>query len=208
MSTKMLTKRNGKLTVREFIWSKVREHQTFAIQDILLNAPKHHKLDGNKVRYYLNGWESAGNLSSIMTEKQHGVFGHKTYTLIKDTGIEPPRVDPKGKKITTGLGREQMWRTMRMTGQFTYQQLANLSSTDEVLVSEIDAKKFVESLHQAGYLRLVKKGHKEFGLALYQFKPAAWTGNKPPSIRKMNVVFDQNRHEIMYPKAEEIEGDY
>lgn len=202
------SKREGKLTVREFIWSKVREYKTFTIQDIMSNAPRKYKLDKNKVRYYLNGWENASNLSSVLVEKKRGNYGYKLYTLLKDTGVEPPLVDPKGKRMTSGLGREQMWRTMRITGQFTYRQLINLASTDEVSISEADAKKFTESLHQAGYLRLMRKGHKECGLAIYQFIPAMWTGNKPPSIRKMNVVFDQNRLEIVYPKKEEIKGDY
>lgn len=201
-------KKPGQLTVREYLWAKIREQQIFSAQQLITNAPKKYNLELDKARYYLNGWEKAGYLSSVITKTDSALIRYKTYTLEKDTGVNPPIVDPKGNKVTTGAGREQMWRTMRITGQFNYKQLAAIASTDEVTIAEGEAKSYVSLLYKAGYLKCVKAANNAGGLAVYILKPAAWTGAKPPMVKRMHVVFDQNKHQIMYPKPEEIEGDY
>lgn len=197
----------GKQTVREYLWGQVRLLKTFTTMDLAAAAPRYFNLELDKVRYYVNGWVKSGHLTSEVT-KVAGARQEKSYTLVKDTGIQPPRVDPKGRPVKTGLAREQMWRTMRMIGQFNYQQLAATASTDEVTVSSEDARKYVELLHKAHYLQCTKSANHSGGLALYMLKAAAWTGNKPPMIRRQHVVFDQNLHEIMWPKDEDIESEY
>lgn len=208
ITSKTPIKKAGKLTVREYLWSKIRQHQVFSTAQLIDKAPKHYKLDNDKASYYLKGWEKAGYLSSVITQTNNVLIRFKTYTLMKDTGTEPPRVDPKGQKITTGLGREQLWRTMRMIGQFNYKQLATIAATDEVIIAESEAKTYVSMLFKAGYLHCVQAAHNGGGLAVYILKSAAWTGNKPPMVKRQHIVFDQNNHEIVYPKLEEIEGDY
>lgn len=197
----------GKQTVREYLWSQVRALKTFTTMDLASGAPRHFNLELDKIRYYVNGWVKSGHITSEVT-KVAGARQEKSYTLVKDTGIQPPRVDPKGNPVKSGLAREQMWRTMRMIGQFTYQQLAATASTDEVVVSAEDARKYVELLHKANYLQCTTPANHAGGLAVYMLKPAAWTGNKPPMIKRTKVVFDQNLHEIVWPKNEDIESEY
>lgn len=209
MTQKVLIEKSGKLTVREWLWARIRNQQVFSLQDLILGAPRHFNLEVDKARYYLNGWEKAGYLTSkVTTPPNNQLIRFKTYTLAKDTGANPPLVDPKGNKLTTGLGREQMWRTMRIAGQFTYQQLAAIASTDEIVIAEAEAKSYVSMLHKAGYLKRVKAANNAGGLAVYILKPAAYTGAKPPMIKRQHIVFDQNRHEIVWPKNEDIESEY
>ncbi|WP_178860769.1 hypothetical protein [Thiomicrorhabdus cannonii] len=208
MTRRAEIKKSGTLTPREYIWGEIRKLKKFTLNDILDKAPKHYRLNIQKARHYLRGWERAGYLSSVFDVPVSGKKPPKIYTLEKDTGVNPPRVDINGNEYKKGMVREQMWRTMRMVGSFTAAQLAANATTDDVVITETTAKKFIHSLYQAGYLRLVKPGHKEYGTAEYQLKPAAWTGNKPPLVSHMNVVFDQNTNKVVWPKDEDIESEY
>lgn len=209
MSKRPSIKRAGKLTIREWIWSEIRDAKTVTTQQLIKKAPKHYKLDAGKARYYLNGWEKSGYLTVEQVQyRQQPPAYHYEYTLVKDTGVNPPRVDDKGKPVTTGMGREQMWRTLRIIGQFDYKQLAATASTDDIVIAESEAASYVSHLHKAGYLKCIKPANHSGGLAVYMLIPAAWTGAKPPMVKRMNVVFDQNKHKVVWPKEEEIQGDY
>lgn len=206
-------KKAGKLTVREFLWSKLREFKSLTSNDVLDNLTgderKQYNLRQDKFRYYMEPWVKADYVSAeLKADPKAGVRKVKTYTLVKDTGVNPPRVDAKGKPITQGLGREQMWRTMKITARFTHLQLAHLASTDDIVIAPSEAKSYVEYLCKAGYLKRVKKANNRGGLAEYQMKPAAWTGSKPPMIKRMHVVFDQNTHQVVWPKDGDIESEY
>lgn len=206
MSDKPPITKSGKLTVREYLWGQIRVLKIFQLNDLLNGAPRHYALNIQKVRHYLRGWENSGHLTSEFVKSEHGRRPPKKYTLKVDTGVNPPMVTVKGEPNLKGLQAEQMWRTMRMINVFTFDQIATLASTDEITISRSAAEKFCCFLCKAGYLRQVKRGHKQTGTTQYQLKPAAWTGNKPPKIVRTNVVFDQNKNQVVWPK--EFEGDY
>ncbi|NPA72703.1 MAG: hypothetical protein GXO35_07725 [Gammaproteobacteria bacterium] len=201
-------KRSGQMTAKEYVWSQIRELKTFTISHISSNAPLSYKLSKEKVNYHIKGWVAAGFLGKECIHSKDILQPKNRYTLIKDTGIEPPRVDSKGNKLTKGLGREQMWRTMRITGEFTHKQLAVTASTEDVIIAEATAKSYVSALYRAGYLKITKPSNTHGGLAVYMLKPAAWTGAKPPMVKRIHVVYDQNIHEIVYPKKGDIQSDY
>ena len=187
-------KRKGYLTLREQVWQRIRELKRFVYHDLQLN------LTEENVRYCLRSWEKSGHLKvNIINSVKH-------YELVIDTGIEPPRVNRQGQPSTKGLGREQMWRAMRMMGDFDYRQLAALASTDQVTIADNEAHTYIRMLHKAGYLVQTKAPSNAGGLAHYQLKPAAWTGNKPPMIKRTKVVWDANLQQVVYPK--ELDDGY
>ena len=202
----------GKLTVREFLWQLIRQQKNVQIADLIANMTqeeiKLYAIEPSKLRYYFEPWVKSGHLSATMQkDKTAGVRALKTYTLVKDTGVHPPRIDQNGNEMPI-TANELMWRTMRMLDSFSYQELASIAEQGQQEIDITSAKSYVETLHKAGYLVRIKASSNAGGLAKYRMKPAAWTGFKPPMIKRTKVVYDQNRHQIVWPKDEDIKSDY
>ncbi|WP_153001044.1 hypothetical protein [Thiomicrospira sp. XS5] len=172
---------------------------------ILRNAKGQNGLKQDNVSYYLRGWERAGYLS-VEPCAQRGQA--KVYTLVKDTGVNPPRVNVKGKPITQGDKRLQMWNTLRITRQLNYRELAAMASTDDQPIAVNDAQDYLFNLYRAGYLIQVSPSCNSGTLAVYRLKPAMNTGPKPPLVQRTQVVIDQNLRQVVWPRGEEVQGDY
>lgn len=197
---------HGIPTHREAVWTEVRKLKEFSAIELhdAMPAPR---LEIDAIQYYLRGWNKAGYISEVQL-KGRGVACKKRYTLVKDTGVHPPIVNVHGKAITNGLGRQQMWTAIRMTRQFNFKQLAAIASTDDLQVSEVDAESFVSILHRAGYLRMVSPSSNNGTIAVYTLIPSRNTGPKPPLVQRTKVVIDQNERVVVYPKGEEVQGDF
>lgn len=76
----------GALTDREKLWLAMRELRTFSLRDLYLET----KIDRRtgKARDYLVGLLRAG----ILEEISHVPGGQCTYRLVKDCGVNAPRV--------------------------------------------------------------------------------------------------------------------
>ncbi|WP_321276952.1 hypothetical protein [Thiomicrorhabdus indica] len=188
-------------TYREAVWIQIRKLKTFSSRE-LLKAVRIKALTLDSLQYYLRGWVRSGNLNA------EGVGANRRYTLMVDTGVNPPRVNHKGEPITQGKSRQQMWNTMRINGQFNYRELATFASTEDHAVSERDAQDYVVHLHKAGYLMQISEPNPNGKLAVYKLKPTHNTGPKPPLVQRTKIVVDQNTRQIVHPVAEEIQGDY
>jgi len=79
-----------------------------------------------RVREYLLGLNKAGYLRVVSSG---GKCNKKVYELIKDAP-EAPRVKSDGSLVIEGLGREQMWRSMRILRQFSLDDLIAAPSTE------------------------------------------------------------------------------
>ncbi len=134
--------------------------------------------------------------------------GSGAFKIAKFTGVEAPRVRSDGTVVTQGLGREQMWRTLRGRGlgEFDFRELALMASTEAVPVTEAYANDYCIRLLKAGYL-LISVKSRPGKAARYRFNPAMNTGPKPPMIQRTSMVFDQNRREIVWPKVEDLGDD-
>lgn len=123
--------------------------------------------------------------------------GDNQFRLIDDRGHHAPRLNRAGKPVTQGAGTENMWRSMRMLGQFTAQDIAVHSTTPTITVSEATAKAYTSMLLRTGYLRVVRK-------AVPGKRPATFqlirnSGPKPPQIQRVKQVFDPNTREVHVP---------
>lgn len=114
----------------------------------------------------------------------------KTYTLLRDNGLEAPRLTRDGQPIPP-TAHELMWRTLRILGDFDCVQLATMASTPEVTVTRVSAKHYVHFLHRAGYLTVLSQGvpHRS---SSYRLLPGKYTGPRPPMVVKTDSVFDPN----------------
>jgi hypothetical protein len=107
-----------------------------------------------------------------------------------------PRLNRDGKPVTQGSGVENMWRTMRMLGQFSPRDIAAHATTDIVSVSEATAKAYCSNLLRAGYLKVMIRAQPPKKQAVYRL--IRNTGPNPPMIQRTKRVFDPNTQKA-YP---------
>lgn len=169
------------------IWVEVRRMNIFSALEIVkaTDIPK------RTVTSYL------GRLEAGRYIEKHGSFEEThRYKLLRDGGIHAPRLKKDGTPSTMGGGVTNMWRSMRMLGQFTPRDLAMHSTTDTVSVSDETAKSYCTMLLKAKYLRVLRKASPGKTQAVYKF--VRNTGPMPPQIQRVKQVFDPNLREVTY----------
>lgn len=187
-----LTAASRKPQGRQAIWEEIRaQRQGFTLTS-LAAATDIHK---DTIRSYLQGLEAAGYIHRTFESPISG------YHLERDVGVEAPRVTKDGKPVTQGSGREQMWRTMKIMGDFSWRDLAIAASTEAVVVAESDAQDYCGNLAKAGYLVVVVKGKgtgKGASPSRYRFNRIRNTGPRPPMVQRLKSVFDPNLCKIVW----------
>jgi len=179
------------LETRDAVWEAIRRLRKFTLKDLRHET----RLKADTIRDYLTGLAAAGYLEKSPPPA--------IYTLVKDCGVEAPRVRKDGSEITMGKSREQMWLVMKVLGEFSVLDLAVHASTESVRVSEIDARNYLMYLHKAGYLAMVvkgKPGHRTGcgAPARYRFLPARYTGPRPPMVQRVKQVYDPNIRQVVW----------
>lgn len=127
------------------------------------------------------------------------------YTLIRDQGVEAPRLDRNGRPSTHGMGYEQMWRTLRMCGDVNYLELASLASTEVVAVSPTEAGHYLKHLARAGYVVITTPGRGRYSATRYRAVPGRYSGPRPPMVLRTHSVYDPNVGEVVW--QEDIPDD-
>lgn len=182
---------------RQSMWEIIRKlhkgGEPITVRDVWMLgaewAPK------GRVRDYVAGLVAAGYLRPI-----EGAPGPSVqYELMKDCGLDAPRVRKDGTEVTQGRGREQMWRTIKIIGEFTSQDLARAASTPDFPVAEKTANEYCVMLAGAGYLQTVRAG-RPGRFARYRLITSRWTGPRAPMIQRLKQVFDPNTGEVVYTR--------
>ena len=187
---------------RQIMWGAIRLLRTFTLHDIEGKT----RINKSTIRTYVLGLESAGYLERQRPVKAQGRYQKTHWNLVNDTGVDAPRVTRDGKPVTQGRRREQMWRTMRILGEFTIPDLAINASTEEHPVNEGDVKHYCMYLTRAGYLQIVtpgKPGNRP-GTGTrqrYRMLKTRYTGPQPPMIQRVHQVFDPNLGVVVWPKG-------
>lgn len=182
---------------RQRIWEAIRKRRDgFTVTDI----ERATKIDRFTIHTYVRHLEFGGFLEQA--DKVDKLFELKQYRLVRDVGVEAPRIDRKGKVIRT-TGNENMWRTMRIMGEFTAAELSMRASTAETKVAEATAKKYLQRLSEAGYLSVIDKGHpyiRGIGAkaARYRLIQSKYTGPRPPMVQRTRSIYDPNLGKIVW----------
>ena len=180
MSQKPVDTRS-QLTTRVHLWQVMRELGSFTATEVT----KHTLYHLSTVKSYLKGLVAANIITLDGT----------TYTIDPETApYEPPRVREDGSVVTQGMGRHNMWRTMKMNKEFTIAFLVGLSETASVKIAISEAEYYCEYLCKAGYISLVEGA----SLRAYRFNSDRYTGPKAPMIQKILNVFDQNTGKVVW----------
>lgn len=186
----------GGLNKRERIWAVIRRLKTFTVPQIQgeMTGMMHRRT----IHSYLKGLEAASYIEKTGTRPSNVANGTiNVYQLIKDCGLEAPRVRKDGTEVTQGRGREQLWRTLKILKQFNGRELAIAASTEAHPVKESEASSYAEALHHAGYL-ILSEPFKPGKQARYRFNPRKNTGPKPPMIQRIKTVYDPNLGKIVW----------
>ncbi|MCH8500181.1 MAG: hypothetical protein LAT63_17045 [Marinobacter sp.] len=154
-----------------------------------------------RVRDYIVGLSAAGYLRELSREPGKTVG----YELANDCGVDAPRVRKDGSEVTQGRGREQMWRTVKIIGEFTSRELAQAASTPAHEVAELTAKDYCLMLAGAGYLTITRQGSPGVP-ARYRLVPSRWTGPRAPMIQRLKQLYDPNTGEVVYRRHAIAEG--
>jgi len=192
MSQRAVDKR-PMLETRDAIWAAIRRLRSFNLAELRAET----RCSAEQVRDYVTGLTAAGYLTS------EGGHGAGYFHLVKDRGVDAPRVRKDGSEITMGKSREQMWLVMKILGEFSATDLAFNASTEEVKVSEEDARNYLMYLHKASYLAMVAKGkpgNRKGGgiLARYRLIPSMYTGPRPPMVQRVKQVYDPNLKKVVW----------
>ena len=167
----------GQQPPRIALWAAIRRLREFRVCEVRDDA----RVNNATTRDYLAGLLAAGYLS-----RDGGV-----YTLVRDVGVEPPRVTRDGRPTRNGAASEAMWRAMRILRGFTARELAAHCSTPEVPISDIYARDYCRFLARAGYLR----SHD----GRYQMVPGRATGPRAPQIQRVKQVWDPHERRVVWP---------
>ena len=202
--------RTGALTPRDRMWAAIRELSVrpFSAVEIAwlanLRAPADGQSHIDAVQSYLEGLSRA-QPAYLDRSEDCGLRGElKTYVLVRDVGVDAPRVTKDGKPVTQGLGNELLWQAMKPLKEFDYVELvaavAERAAAAGIVVSAETAKSYCTALERAGYLVLASaavpgRGKKR---ARYRFVRSADTGPRAPLITKQKEVLDGNTNELKW----------
>lgn len=184
---------------REAVWEAIRERREgFTVQELVRKT-------GQKiaaVRDYLRSLHKAGFVGvkghTESPSGNPGAFQRTVYHLAKDVGLDAPRLRLDGTALPE-MGRDRLWRSMRILKEFTIKDLVLTASLPEAPVAEGEAAFYCLLLSRAGYLLEIEPNKR------FRFLAAAFTGPKAPVIRRVREVVDANTGEVRWSGDEREE---
>lgn len=177
----------GGKSSRQRIWEVIRKSPTeFSLDSLLKPA----NVERETARTYLKCLKAGQFIEPFEGSDS-------SFRLVKNTGIEAPRLTLKGEPAQHGLASESMWRTLRMLGETDARSLVSHASASGVDISIRYAKAYITALKKAGYLRVIRHGSPN-RLERIILKPAMNTGPRPPQVQKVKTVYDPNLNKVMY----------
>ena len=184
---------------RQLIWKAIRARagKPWTLKDIACD--RRVVCEVERVREYVLGLTRAGFVSP-----EDGPRGHNEPTrhvLVRDVGVEAPRVTRTGKPVTAGLRQEQMWRVLRLLkgADINYRELAANASTAALPVDPTAANNYLQDLHGAKYLQRTAegKGRGRGGIPA-RYRLVSDTGPKPPMVTRVNGIYDPNLDKLIW----------
>lgn len=180
-------------TSRDVLWAEARKLKTFTIADLAKAARVKH----GTAHEYVRGLVAAGYLElqgkAQAPDASCSRFQRNLYRLVHDCGIEAPRVRRDGSELPAS-GRERMWRTMRVLGDFTVHDLVIHASAGGPAVAHQEAETYCRWLARAGYLRASGKGE----AVRFRFIKTRYSGPRPPMIQRVHRLWDPNLGKVVY----------
>ncbi len=181
---------------RQAIWEAIRklgrDQKPFTTKEIRGELPGYPDL--SKIRDYLTCLTAAGITNCKRPARRGGV---NSYTLLKDSGIDAPRLRKNGEEVTQGQGQERLWQCLRINRHpLTAIALLGYVNTPEHPIKLTAVKSYLKHLKLAGYLQTCGDGEQRQYLLL----PTQNTGTKAPMVQRVKQIWDQNLAKVVWPK--------
>lgn len=191
-------------TPHQRAWGVIRQQAAqFTTDDIAKLA----KVRYRSARDYVYKLRKAGivEITGTQVVRYHSSQARQNvYRLVKDVGYTAPMINRDGELISGMTGNRAMWNTLRITRKaFSAEELAMVSSNEEIQVAVTTARAYLSALNQAGYLCVVKSGMRN----KYQLLPNMNTGANPPQIQRTKQVFDPNLNKAMFQELPALDEE-
>lgn len=179
---------------RQRIWDRIRatKGRPFLLVDVQPGDVSH-----ATARDYVAALQKAGY---VALEKPHTPRTPAIWVLVRDAGVEAPRIRKDGSPVTQGLAQEQMWRTLRtLKSDTNARELAAYASTAEVPVNEGAAKDYLFNLERANYLECTQEGKgRGHGGVQARYRLISNTGPRPPMVQRTDALYDPNLGAVVW----------
>lgn len=175
----------------EKLWDMLRHAEDgIIVRDVPRTIPS---ISYDKAKAWLAALDSAGYVSRKQIKLTRKLPTYR-YTLIRDIGQEPPRIDSKGAARGQSMN-EVVWRTARILKTFNANQIIASGNTPDMVLKPSGVRQYLRQLYLAGYLQLRVAGQAK-QLAVYQLLHD--TGPKAPQVKRGKKVYDGNLDMIVY----------
>ena len=165
------------------VWSAIRQATRTRGEFSKADIEKATKCSSETVKTLLQKLLKGGYVEKVSAER----FKRHKFCLIKDVGVEPPRLNPDGSPAPES-GQQRMWRAARILKSFTPQELAATASSGGPYVTLETAKSYCCMLAKARYLA----GGPDTWTLVRQTGPLA------PMIQRAKQVFDPNLDMVVH----------
>jgi len=164
------------------------------------------------VRDYLRALSNGGYIEVVTEAHVNKLCVRRIYRLVRDCGVEAPRLTKSGEEVKQGSVNEAMWSTLRRmfkAESVDYRQLAAFASTKLNPVPEGTAKAYVLALAAAGYLECVQPANngRNSAAARYRLRAEMESGRRAPMIQRTKTVFDPNWNKVVWAEKVEISDE-
>ena len=175
---------------RQMIWESLRKK--VGEWQAVLALSEDLKVNRKTVMDYLDALEAA---RFVERKRDDGHQGLAWVRLVQDGGYHAPRLRKDGSPVTQGVGVANMWRSMRIVKIFTAPEIARLSTTSAVSVTEATAQSYIGILFATEFLSVVEKANPAIGRKA-SYRLVRNTGPKPPMIQRVKRVYDPNTGQV------------
>lgn len=185
----------GGKTNRQRIWEAIRaKREGFTCYGLARAA----EVDDPTVRAYLEALLAGGYLEN---GQEDVAFADRPLRLVRDVGAEAPAICRDGRPNRQGLISEALWRSLRILGEATAQELADQASV--VAPTKLHTvKSWLLWLKRAGYVQVARAGRGCLP-ASYRLAPGKYSGPRPPVIQHISQVYDPNLGKVVYRREPE-----
>jgi hypothetical protein len=212
--------RVGALTPRDRMWSAIRalgvsadpspQLTPFSSADVTFLAnhrlPAENHVHIDSVITYLLGLSRAAPPYVKLIEGERPAGRRREalalYHLVRDVGVDAPRVTDEGRPVNDGACRDQLWGAIKALREFDRVELLAAASTPESAIRPDTARRYLYHLELAGYLRVAKdcvrgKGGVRSAIR-YRFNRSMNSGPRAPIVCQDKSVMDANTGKIVF----------
>jgi len=198
--------RAGALTPRDRIWAAIRRFGTeaeFSIADLMALSEQRN----DTTLSYIRGLEKAGYLVAGAEQRVPALrqcYELRHLRLVRDVGVEAPRVDAEGKTLAGAVIQQQIWNAVRRMKGADFDWRAVMQACSHPMTMDT-LKEYLRRLARGGYLRVMVEARARHP-ARYRFVTGRDTGPRAPVVDREDRVMDGNTGAVAYDPSLQFQG--